>query len=79
MGVDGTYTVGRYLASGERRPVHFAERPCRLNSYRDSFTQSQQVSDGETWQEVLAAHLGEPIRSRIRLSACARRVQRPSF
>jgi hypothetical protein len=26
-----------------------------------SFTQYHQVSDGETWQEYLAAHLGEPV------------------
>src|SRR5262249_43636014 len=29
--------------------------------YGDSFTECAQVSDGETWQEYLAAHLGEPI------------------
>jgi hypothetical protein len=33
----------------------------RINTYGDSFTQCAQVSDGETWQEILAAHLGEPI------------------
>jgi len=31
--------------------------------YGDSFTQCHQVSDGETWQEILAAHFGEPIRN----------------
>jgi hypothetical protein len=32
-------------------------------STRNSFTSCEQVSDGETWQEILAAHLGEPIRN----------------
>ena len=39
------------------------DRPCRMNTYGDSFTQCHQVSDGETWQEYLAAHLGEPVRN----------------
>jgi hypothetical protein len=37
--------------------------PCRINTYGNSFTQCHQVNDGETWQEYLAAHLGEPIRN----------------
>jgi hypothetical protein len=41
----------------------YTGRPCRINTYGDSFTQCHQVSDGETWQEYLAAHLGEPIRN----------------
>jgi hypothetical protein len=41
----------------------YVGRPCRINTYGDSFTQCHQVSDGETWQEYLAAHLGEPIRN----------------
>jgi hypothetical protein len=35
----------------------------RINTYGNSFTQCHQVSDGETWQEYLAAPLGEPIRN----------------
>jgi hypothetical protein len=62
-GVDGSLTVYRYDASGSRRLVHYARSPCRINTYGDSFTQCHQVSDGETWQEVLAAHLGEPVRN----------------
>jgi hypothetical protein len=62
-GVDGSRTVYRYGPAGERKVVHYAERRCRLNTYGDSFTQCHQVSDGETWQECLAAHLGEPIRN----------------
>jgi hypothetical protein len=35
----------------------------RINSYGDSYTNCEMVNDGETWQEVLAARLGEPIRN----------------
>ena len=62
-GVDGSRTLTSYPKSGERRMVNYADRPCRINTYGDSFTQCHQVSDGETWQEYLAAHLGEPIRN----------------
>jgi len=46
-----------------RKIVNYPERPCRINTYGDSFTQSAQVSDGETWQEFLAMHFREPIRN----------------
>ena len=62
-GVDGSSTIARYSPTGERKLVNFADRTCRINTYGDSFTQCHQVSDGETWQEHLAAHLGEPIRN----------------
>jgi hypothetical protein len=62
-GVDDSLSVYRYESSGERRRVNYADLPCRINTYGDSFTQCHQVSDGETWQEYLAAHLGEPIRN----------------
>ena len=62
-GVDGSHTVYRYGGAGERRLINYADRPCRVNTYGNSFTQCHQVSDGETWQEQLAAHLGEPIRN----------------
>lgn len=62
-GVDGSRTVYRYGAAGERRMINHADRPCRVNTYGNSFTQCHQVSDGESWQEHLAAHLGEPIRN----------------
>lgn len=62
-GVDGSSTIGHYEPTGQRRQLHFATKPCRINTYGDSFTQCHQVSDGETWQEILAAHLGEPIRN----------------
>ena len=60
-GVDGAISEYRY--AGARRMVRYAGRRCRINSYGDSFTHCDQVSDGETWQEVLAAHLGEPVRN----------------
>jgi hypothetical protein len=62
-GVDGSICTYRYDESGSRRVLAYADRPCRINSYGNSFTSCEQVSDGETWQEVLAAHLGEPIRN----------------
>ena len=62
-GLDGSYTIHHYRPFGERRMLNFADHPCRVNTYGDSFTQCHQVSDGETWQEYLAAHFGEPIRN----------------
>ena len=62
-GVDGSQIVTHIEPSGERRMVNCADRPCRINTYGNSFNMSQQVSDGESWQEYLAAHLGEPIRN----------------
>ena len=62
-GVDGAYSTYRYGPDGARLRIQYANRPCRINTYGDSFTQCHQVSDGETWQEVLAAHLGEPVRN----------------
>jgi hypothetical protein len=74
-GVDGAYTFNSYEDLGPaatvdpshrpvaRRMVNYRGQDCRVNTYGDSFTQCHQVSDGETWQENLAAHLGEPIRN----------------
>lgn len=62
-GVDGSICTYRYDPSGARRMRAGGDGPCRINSYGNSFTSCEQVSDGETWQEVLAAHLGEPIRN----------------
>lgn len=62
-GVDGAMSTYRYGPHGERLVINAGDQPCRVNSYGDSFTQCHQVSDGETWQEYLAAHLGEPIRN----------------
>ncbi|HEY8787607.1 MAG TPA: hypothetical protein VIM10_00520 [Actinopolymorphaceae bacterium] len=74
-GVDGAYTLNSYEDLGPaaaadpshrpiaRRMINYRDQNCRVNTYGDSFTQCHQVSDGETWQEALAAHLGEPIRN----------------
>jgi len=48
---------------GHRRLVNAADRPCRINTYGDSYTQCAQVNDGETWQEILAGRFREPIRN----------------
>jgi len=62
-GVDRSITKYTYEPGGQRKMVNYADQPCRLNTYGNSFTQCHQVSDGETWQELLAAHLREPIRN----------------
>jgi len=63
-GVDDSISHYRYEPNdGPRIRVNYADKPCRINTYGDSFTQCHQVSDGETWQEVLAAHLHEPVRN----------------
>ena len=56
-------SISTYRYSGARRMINFSDMNCRINTYGNSFTHCDQVSDGETWQEVLAAHLGEPIRN----------------
>ena len=60
-GVDGSISTYRY--AGARRTIMYGDNPCRINTYGDSFTHCDQVSDGETWQEVIAAHLCEPLRN----------------
>jgi hypothetical protein len=62
-GMDFCYATYTYEPAGQRKMVNYSDQPCRINTYGDSFTQSQQGSDDETWQERLAAHIGEPIRN----------------
>ena len=62
-GMDDSRTFETYVKSGERLTINCAHRPCRINTYGDSFTQCSQTSNGESWQEYLAAHLGEPLRN----------------
>lgn len=62
-GLDHSATISTVQADGARTAFMYAGRKCRINTYGDSFTQCHQVSDGETWQEYLAAHLGEPVRN----------------
>jgi hypothetical protein len=60
-GLDGCSTISTAQKNGARTSHVYAGRPCRLNTYGNSFTQCHQASDGETWQEYLAGHLGEPV------------------
>ncbi|HLB73855.1 MAG TPA: hypothetical protein VJJ98_07535 [Sedimentisphaerales bacterium] len=62
-GVDGTIGFYSYEADGARKVINHADKPCRIHTYGNSFTHCDQVSDGETWQEYLAAHIQEPIRN----------------
>lgn len=62
-GVGKSKTFYQYEPDGARRIVHFADQPGRIHAYGNSFTHCDQVSDGETWEEYLAAHLQEPIRN----------------
>jgi hypothetical protein len=63
-GIEGSQSSYRYgKHGGHRHLINGAGQPCRINTYGDSYTQCAQVSDGQTWQEVLAAHLREPIRN----------------
>jgi hypothetical protein len=62
-GIDYSYSTYTHEPEGHRKMINYADRPCRINTYGNSFTQCQQVSDDETWQERLAAHFGEPIRN----------------
>jgi hypothetical protein len=59
--VDGSWTFYSYQPSGARRLVNSPERSCRIHTYGNSYTHCDQVSDGESWQEYLAAHLQEPL------------------
>jgi hypothetical protein len=62
-GLDGSKTISTARLDGARTSFVYTDRPCRINTYGNSFTQCHQVSDAETWQEYLAGHLGEPIRN----------------
>ena len=62
-GIDGSSTLSTSKSDGARTQLMYKDRPCRINTYGNSFTQCHQVSDGETWQEYLAGHLGEPVRN----------------
>ena len=62
-GVDDSRGFYAYEKDGARQVVNYADRPCRIHTYGNSFTHCDQVSNGETWQEYLAAHLLEPVRN----------------
>jgi len=62
-GIDGSHTLSTVTNDGKRTNKAYADKPCRINTYGDSFTLCHQVSDSETWQEYLAGHLGEPVQN----------------
>ncbi|HEY3761489.1 MAG TPA: hypothetical protein VGN23_07055 [Verrucomicrobiae bacterium] len=62
-GIDQSTCIYTFGALDERITINYRDRPCRINTYGNSFTQCHQVSDGETWQEIMAAHLQEPVRN----------------
>jgi len=62
-GMDNSYTLSTVQEDGRRTNMAYANRPCRINTYGNSYTQCHQVSDAETWQEYLAGHLGEPVQN----------------
>ena len=63
-GIDGTLCEYIYEKDGgHRKMINYAEKECRINTYGNSYTQCAQVNNGETWQEILAAHFREPIRN----------------
>jgi hypothetical protein len=61
--VDGSKGFYSYERDGARKVINFPDGPCRIHTYGNSFTHCDQVSDGETWQEYLAAHIQEPVRN----------------
>ena len=63
-GMDGGRTASTMDPKyGHRTMINYADQPCRINTYGDSYTLCAQVGDAETWQEVLAGHFREPIRN----------------
>jgi len=61
--IDKSKYISTVRSDGARAMHMYENLPCRINTYGNSFTMCSQVSDGETWQEYLAAHLGEPVRN----------------
>ena len=62
-GIDNSATIETVQSNGARTTIMYADRKARINTYGDSYTECEQVNDGETWQEYLAGHLGEPVRN----------------
>ena len=60
-GVDDSRAIETFRPDGARSRFLYPGRKPRINAYGNSFTECNQVSDGETWQEYLAGHFGEPI------------------
>jgi len=62
-GIDHSSAIETVQANGSRTSFLYADKKARINAYGDSYTECEQVSDGETWEEYLAGHLGEPVRN----------------
>lgn len=62
-GIDNSSSISTSQPNGARTSFLYSNKKRRINAYGNSFTQCHQVSDGETWEEYLAANLGEPIRN----------------
>jgi len=62
-GYDKSWVTYSYSPQDERTMFLYPNKNCRINTYGNSFTSCEQVNDGESWQEVLAAHLCEPVRN----------------
>lgn len=63
-GAEGSLSEYNYEKNGgHRKMINYADAPCRINTYGNSYTQCAQVNNGETWQEILAARFREPIRN----------------
>jgi hypothetical protein len=63
-GINGCRTSLSYTGpgiNGARTYSLFGGSVPRINTFGDSFTHCDQVSDGETWQEYLAHHIREPV------------------
>ncbi len=63
-GIGGSRTFNTYIGEGDyvaRKYSTFEGVGPRIHTFGNSFTQCSQVSDGETFQEYLAQHLGEPV------------------
>src|SRR6185437_16265070 len=60
-GTGDSLTIETFGPDGARSRFLYGDAKPRINTYGNSFTEGNQVSDGETWQEYLAGHFGEPI------------------
>ena len=62
-GANGSTCTYTFDAHNSRRMIAFANKECRINTYGNSFTNCDQVNDDQTWQEVVATQIGEPVRN----------------
>ena len=62
-GIEGSKAFYNYEPDGARKVINCRNKTSRIHTYGNSFTHCDQVSNGETWEEYLAAHLQEPIRN----------------